>query len=186
MYMAGNSELTVSNCTLKLGYSRANGGAIYASSFKQVTIRNCTFTDNSSTNDGSDLYLSSGITQITTTTLTLTPNPTSIYLVGGTFTATSVSMTNSQTSSTSKIVNYFGSAIYASNMDSFSITNANFTSLNYGGYGGAVYLTDSSTTRTAYASSPVYSITSCIFTSNSAYYGGAIYLDYVTYATITS
>lgn len=53
----------------------------------------------------------------------MTPNPSAIYLVGGTFRANSVTIANSQTTNTLIKENVNGGGIFASNMDSFIATS---------------------------------------------------------------
>ena len=186
IYMAGNSDLTISGSTFKSGSSKSNGGSIYASSFNKITISSSSFTNSASEADGSVFYFNSGTTSITSIIFSLTYNPSAIYLLGGTFAGNQITMTNSIATNTQMNSNYYGSGIFASNMNSFSLSSSTFTSLNYAGYGGAIYISDTSSSRTSYATNPTYSINSWTFTSNSAYYGGAVYVDYVKYASFTS
>ena len=95
-------------------------------------------------------------------------------------------MINSDTSNTQMNSNYYGSGMYVSNMDSFSLSSSSFTSLNYAGNGGVIYISDTTASRTSYTTSPIYTLTSCTFTSNSAYFGGALYIDYTKYTSIVS
>ena len=80
----------------------------------------------------------------------------------------------------------FGAAIYASNLNIFTVKNSNFSDFNHGSVGGVIYISVSSTTRGAIPLNPIYSLESCSFKNNSAYKGGAIYIDYVEYALISS
>ena len=123
VYMAGNSKLTFTTCTFDSSYVNTDGGAIYASGFDEIVISGSSFTSSSALKDGSVLYLSSGKTTISNTVLTVTPNPSAIYLVGGTFKGTSVTIANSQTTNTVIQENVNGGGIFASNMDSFIATS---------------------------------------------------------------
>ena len=186
IYLAGNSNLTISGSKFTSGASMSNGGAIYASSFNSVTILGTSFKSCASGSDGSVFYFNSGITSVSSSSFTLIYNPSAIYLLGGTFTGSQITMTNSDTSNTQMNSNYYGSGMYVSNMNYFSLSSSSFTTLNYAGNGGAIYISDTTALRTSYTTSPIYTLTSCTFTSNSAYFGGALYIDYTKYTSIVS
>ena len=120
--MAGNSDLTISGSTFKSGSSKSNGGSIYASSFNKITISSSSFTNSASEADGSVFYFNSGTTSITSIIFSLTYNPSAIYLLGGTFAGNQITMTNSIATNTQMNSNYYGSGIFASNMNSFFFT----------------------------------------------------------------
>ena len=63
---------------------------------------------------------------------------------------------------------------------------SNFTSLNYGTYGGAIYLLVLNTSNNKKLISPIYVFDSWNFESNSALFGGAVYLQEVEYASFKS
>ena len=164
----------------------SNGGAIYASNFNHVIISDTSFSSCASGSDGSVFYFNSGITSVSSSSFTLIYSPSAIYLLGGTFTGSQITMTNSDTSNNEINSNYYGSGMYVSNMNYFSLSCSSFTSLNYSGYGGAIYISDTLILRTSYTTSPIYTLTSCTFISNSAYFGGALYIDYTKYTSIVS
>lgn len=132
------------------------------------------------------MCLNAGTSVIRNSTFSLTPNPSSIYLVGGNFTGDEIRMFNTITANVSMNMNYYGSGISAMNMNYFRLNNSSFKQLNYGGFGGVIYLTVTAATRIPTPSLPVYVIDSCSFESNSAHFGGAVYLDDVDYAMISS
>lgn len=170
---------------LNKGYARSNGGAIYGSGYKMLTITDCSFNDNNCEQDGSDIWLNSGITLISNSSYLLTPNPSSIYLVGGSFTGQLLQMKNTNSYSGIIYGNNYGSSIYASNMDQFYLNDSSFTNINFGGYGGVLYLAMSLSQSVA-LDSPTYIIENWIFTSNSAYFGGVLYLHNINYILVSS
>lgn len=87
------------------------------------------------------------------------PKTSSIVFDGGSFTGDSITMTNINTSGASPTSGEYGSGIQASNMVLFKLTNSNFTGINYGGYGGAIYLETTLNSRKL-QTSPVYLIKS--------------------------
>lgn len=150
-----------------------------------LKITGCSFNDNNWGQDGSDIWLNSGITLISNSSYFLTPNPSSIYLVGGSFTGNSIQMNNTVSSGGVLNSDYYGSAIYASNMDSFYLNSSCFTNIDFGGYGGVLYLAVSLSPN-AVLTSPAYIVKNWVFNSNSAYYGGVIYLHNINYILISS
>ena len=97
------------------------------------------------------------------------------------FTGSKVTMTNSNTSNTLKTATK-GGGIYSKNSGSFTLSSSTFTSINYAEYGGAVYLDSDS--KTKIPSSASHTLTNVTFTSNSAYQGGALYINEVDYVSI--
>lgn len=187
LYISGNSEVTINGCNFGSTFVTSDGGAIYASGFKTLQILDSTFADHTAKRDGADLYLSSGSTTISNCNFTALPNPSSILVSSGNFTASNLKMENSQTSNTVINEGYLGGAIYAENTESFSLTDSEFSNFNYAEQGGAIFLSFLSALKgSAIPSMPTFVVSSCTFTSNSAVKGGAIYVDNVDYAQISS
>ena len=80
----------------------------------------------------------------------------------------------------------YGAGIYAANMDSFKLDSSNFTNINYGGNGGAIYLSDTTKTRKSIPNSASWTISSWNFVGNSGDNGGAIYIENINYVLIQS
>ena len=187
IYVSGNSEMTLTTNTFTSGYAGVSGGAIYASSFKQITITSWTFTSNVAFNEGSILYLNSGTTVITGSTFNASPNYNAVNIVAGNFTGTTLTFSNSNPSGSSLTQNLQGGGIYASNPATFFLDQSKFENLNYSQFGGAIYLAFSTTNKpSAIPSEPTWNITSSNFTSNSASFGGAVYVDDVDFVRFTS
>ena len=185
IYIAGNSQTFIVNSLFKKGYAKSNGGAIYGSGYKMLSITGWSFDDNNCEQDGSDIWLNSGVTVISNCNYLLTPNPSSLFLSGGSFTGSSLQMENTEYSKGVLYTDYYGSAIYASNMDSFYLNDSSFSLINFGGYGGVLYLAESLSQSVA-LNSPAYTIENWLFDSNSANFGGVIYLHNINYILILS
>ena len=187
IYVAGDSTLNIHSTSFKLGFSASDGGAIYVSGFKELSIINCTFSENNAVRLGSDIYSISGTTKITNSSFMMEPNPTSIYLYDGTFVGKNITIKNLVPNNMALIYESKGGGIYAGDMDSFTLESSMIQNLNFAEKGGALYLEtpDSGKAKTIPAN-PVYSVTSCIFSSNKAYYGGAVYVKNVEYVKFTS
>ena len=65
---------------------------------------------------------------------------------------------------------------------SFRLLNSVFSSLNYAEYGGAIYLDSEASTLIPSVASHI--LTNVTFTNNSAYHGGALYINEVDYISI--
>ena len=100
------------------------------------------------------------------------------------FTVFQISITNIDSSSKIKDAKIYGTGIYATNMNSFSLASSNFTNINYGGNGGAIYLSDTTKTRKSIPDSASCTISSCYFVGNSGYNGGAIFIENIDYSII--
>ena len=186
IYISGNSQATLSTWTFTSWSAGSYGGAIYASGFSTLTINSCSFSESDWDDSGCDLYLNSGKTiKIIRATFEIDQNP-SIYVYGGDFNAEGISMTNSEPSSGFKDSQMYGAGIYAANMDSFKLDSSNFTNINYGGNGGAIYLSDTTKTRKSIPNSASWTISSWNFVGNSGDNGGAIYIENINYVLIQS
>ena len=187
IYMSGNSYLSITGSTFSTSSVGNDGGAIYASGFKTISISSCSFTSTSAQRDGSVIYLNSGTSTISSSNFTVEPGLAPIYTSGGNFTGTNLILNNGNISNTKYDQDVLGGGIYASNSENFQIAASTFNNLNYGGKGGAIYLTATTSMKeSSIPVQPVYTITSSTFNSNSAMYGGAIYADNVDYAQINS
>ena len=69
-------------------------------------------------------------------------------------------------------------------MEIFRLFSSNFTNINYGGNGGAIYLSDIAKTSNFVSNLTVCSIGSCYFVGNSGYNGGAIFIENIDYGII--
>ena len=185
IYVSGNSDLTLNTCNFNGCASKSYGGAIYATGFNSFSASNCQFSKNMCEISGCDLYLNSGVASLINTKVSITSSQTSIYLVSGNFEATNLSMANIQPRIV-KTKNLFGAGIYVLNMNAFTLSNSNFTNLNYAEYGGAIYLLGSTSSSKQVTSSPSWVIKSCTFIGNSAFNGGAIYIDSIDYTVINA
>ena len=179
--MSGNSKITISGSTFTDNYSETTGGSIYLSNYNSISIASSTFQSGVAITDGSEIYSNSGTLSLDTCTFTLTPSKSAISLLSTSFTGNKITMTNSNTSNTSKTATK-GGGIYSKNSGSFTLSSSTFTSINYAEYGGAVYL--DSDTKTAIPSSASHTLKNVTFTSNSAYQGGALYINNVDYVSI--
>jgi predicted outer membrane repeat protein len=185
--VSGDSNVTISSCTFSEGYASSDGGAIFAFGYSSLTITDSTFTSHTAIRYGSDLYLGSGITTITGSNFTITPNPSSIYVSGGKFTASNINVINSDTSNTAIASGIAGGAIYATNTDVFSIISSTFSNINFAELGGAIYMIYLASLKgDSVPDTARFSIASTTFTNNVAVKGGAIYVENVDYAQITS
>ena len=138
-----------------------DGGAIYASGYEKLTLKKCTFTGNSAVRTGSDIYAISGKSEISDTTFTVTPNPSSVYLVDGDFEGSSITIKNSVPGNSAISSEREGGGIYAADMNSFILQSSIFESLNYAGYGGALYISMAEAIKdSTIPTSPTYSVTS--------------------------
>jgi hypothetical protein len=139
-----------------------------------------TFEKNDASDNGCSMYLNSGTTQLTNVTFDVEPNPSPIYISGGNFTATDITIANSET--TNSVINkaVLGGGIHASNLESFVIQTSTFTYLNYAKYGGAIYAVMTSTVKDdTIPDSSTHRIIGSTFTNNKAYSGGAVYVSEV-------
>ena len=188
IYVSGNSDITISETTFKNWYSSVSGGAIYATGFKTFKLTNCNFEGNSCGNTGTDLWIKSGETHIFNSKFMLKAGPSSINLESGEFYGENIVMTTQYQSNVNAKRNYYwmGSGIYGSSMNYFYLHNSSFTSLNYGTYGGAIYLLTLNTSKNKTIINPVYVFDLWNFESNSAFFGGAVYLEEVEYALFKS
>jgi predicted outer membrane repeat protein len=187
IYISGNSDVTINSCTFSEGYASSDGGAIYASGFKLLTIQDSTFTTHTAKRDGSDLYLSSGTTTLSGSNFTIKLNPSSIYVSSGNFTVSNIKVDNSDSSNTEILSGITGGFIYAANTDAFSIAASTFTDINFAERGGAIYISYLASLKGgSIPATPTFSISSSTFTNNVAIKGGAIYVDNVDHAQITT
>ena len=188
IYISGNSDITISDSIFKNWYSSVSGGAIYATGFKTFKLINCNFEGNSCGNTGTDLWIKSGETHILNSKFMLKGGPSSINLESGEFYGENIVMTTQYQRNVNSKRNYYwmGSGIYGSSMNYFYLYNSSFTSLNYGTYGGAIYLLALNTSKNKTIINPVYVFDLWNFESNSALFGGAVYLQEVEYATFKS
>jgi hypothetical protein len=141
IYLSGNSKLFIAGSNFTNRAANSEGGAIYASTFKDIKITDCKFSNNIAETNGWDLYLSTGTTQITDSTFTINPQPSSIYISQGNFTGTGITITNVETGNTKTPVNVYGGGIYGSNINKFVLQASTFTDIDFSYIGGAVYLT---------------------------------------------
>jgi predicted outer membrane repeat protein len=152
-----------------------------------LSITNSNFTSHTAERYGSDIFADSGSTTITGLNFTIIPNPSSIYINGGNFTASDIRVINSETSNTVTTLGVNGGAIYATNTDDFSVTASIFSNINFAELGGAIYMTYLASSKAdSIPDTASFSIASTTFTNNVAIKGGAIYVDNVDYAQITS
>ena len=188
IYISGNSDITISNSIFKNWYSSVSGGAIYATGFKKLKLTSWNFEGNSCENTGTDLWIRSGEIHILNSKFSLKAGPSSINLESGEFYGENIVMTTQYQSNIDVKRKYYwiGSGIYGSSMNYFYLYNSSFTSLNYGTYGGAIYLLVINKSNNKNLINPIYVFDSWIFDSNSALFGGAVYLQEVEYATFKS
>ena len=185
IYISGNSILNIADCSFSNSIVQNEGGAIYASGFKYLGITNSNFSTNTASK-GKMIYLSSGSTNITSTNFTISANPTAITIISGEFSASQIVVKNTDTNSTNYNGDYYGGAIYATNMLSFTLTDSTFANINYAEKGGAVYLTMVKALLETNLTEPRYWISSWNFTSNSALYGGAVYINNIDYVKFSN
>ena len=187
VYMSGNSAMTITGSSFIGGYANINGGAIYASSFKTLSITNWNFVGNVAYDSGSVLFLVSGTISFDFSNVTTTPKYNAINIVGGNFTSTKAKYSIGVAFNIEIDNQILGGAIYVSNPESFSVTENTFTDLDYAYQGGAIYMTMSSTARSSgIPNSPVCIIQSSSFISNTAKFGGAVYVSGVNYVQISN
>ena len=186
IYLSGSSDLIVNTCTFNNGYVIKRGGSIYAFGFNSVSITNCSFVNSFSEGDCSDIFLDSGTTDIQNSSFSIYPGPTSIYISSGNFTATSLVFNNSHPEFNAIFSSTNGAAIFSENMENFTILSSNFINLNFATAGGAIYLAINTKTRKTGLTNPIFIISSWTFKNNTSKNGGAIYFDYVEYASVTS
>ena len=187
IYLSGNSEMTLTTITFTSGYASLSGGAIYASSFNMITIASWTFTSNVAYNQGSILYLNSGDTTISNSTFNASPNYNAVYVVGGNFTGSNLIFNNGDTSSSTTTADIEGGGIYVSNPTTFFLDGSKFENLNYAHYGGAIFMKFSASVKpSSIPIEPTWNIVSWNFTSNSAPFGGAVYVSDVDYVRFYS
>ena len=188
IYISGNSDITISDTIFKNWYSSISGGAVYATGFKAFKLNNWNFEGNSWGSAGTDLWIKSGESHILNSKFLLTAGPPSISLEGGEFYGENIAMTNINPNNINFKRNYYWmvSGIYGISMNYFYLYNSSFTSLNYGTYGGAIYLLVLNTSNNKKLISPIYVFDSWNFESNSALFGGAVYLQEVEYASFKS
>ena len=184
IYISGNSIAILSNWSFISWASGSYGGAIYASGFSSLEVTNCNFGNNNCKIQGWDLYLNYGKTILITEVVFLVNLYQSVYIYGGYITVFQISITNIDSSSKIKDAKIYGTGIYATNMNSFSLASSNFTNINYGGNGGAIYLSDTTKTRKSIPDSASCTISSCYFVGNSGYNGGAIFIENIDYSII--
>ena len=184
IYISGNSIATLNNWSFISWASGSYGGAIYASGFSSLVVSNCNFRNNNCKIQGWDLYLNYGKTILISEVKFLVNLYQSVYIYGGYITVFQISITNTDSSSKIKDSKIYGTGIYATNMNSFSLASSNFTNINYGGNGGAIYLSDTTKTRKSIPDSASCTISSCYFVGNSGYNGGAIFIENIDYAII--
>ena len=184
IYISGNSIVTLSSWTFAYWTSGLNGGAIYASGFISLKIINCKFMNNNCKNQGWDLYLIYGKTVQLEVSTFLINSYQSVYFNGGNIKISQISITN--INSLTKMIDskLYGTGIYGINMNSFSLATSNFTYINYGGNGWAIYLLDTTYTRKSIPVSASCTITSSYFVGNSGENGGAIFIENIDYAII--
>jgi predicted outer membrane repeat protein len=183
IYMSGNSDIQVSSCTFTENYSETQGGSIYLSNYNTFVLQSSNFTQGIAKTGGSEIYSSSGTISISDCKFTLTPTKVAIYFLSTSFTGSTITMTNSNTTNTAKTATN-GGGIYSKNSGSFVLTDSTFTSINYAEYGGSMYL--ESDTQSSIPTEASHSITNVTFSSNSAYHGGALYIKEIDYLSISN
>lgn len=146
-------------------------------------MTNSNFTQGIARSGGSEIYSSSGTLTISGCKFTLTPTKVAVYLLSTSFSGSTITMTNSETSNTSKTATY-GGGLYSKNSGNFALKDSTFTSINYAEFGGAVYL--ESDTQSSIPTTASHSITNVTFSSNSAYHGGALYVKEIDYLSISN
>ena len=187
IYLVGDSTLNLQSTNFERGYATSDGGAIYVSGFKELSVLNCIFSNNTAAKLGSSIYSTSGKTKITKSSFQMHPGHTSIYLDDGTFVGKNITIKNLVPNNMDLIYEVKGGGIYAGDMDSFTLESSMIQNLNFAEKGGALYLETSDASKAkAIPANPVYSVTSWIFSSNKAYYGGAVYIKNVEYVKFTS
>ena len=186
IYLSGTSNLTLTSWTFTNGYVIKRGGAIYAFGFASVIISQWNFMNNFSEGDSSDWYLDSGTTYISSSTFSIYPGPSSIYVSSGNFSGYDLQFTNLHPEFSSIYESTNGAAIFSENMEKFSIQSSKFTSLNFANAGGAIYLAVNTKTRNTGLTIPIFVISSWTFKNNTSKNGGAIYFDNVDYASVIS
>ena len=187
IYLVGDSTLTLQSTNFKRGYTTSDGGAIYISGFKEFSVLNCSLFNNTAVKLGSSIYSASGKTKITNSSFQIHPGHTPIYLYDGTFVGKNITINNLVPTNMALIYEIKGGGIYAGDMDSFTLESSMIQNLNFAEKGGALYLetSDAGKAKTI-PTNPVYSVSSCTFSSNKAHYGGAVYINNVEYVKFTS
>ena len=139
IYVSGTATLTITDNNFNYGYVMSQGGVIYGFGFNKIVIINCTFNDNYSEGDSSDLYLDSGTAEMTRTNFYLLPRPSSIFVSTENFSATLLTFSNDYPELNEFYESTNGDAIFAENMEKWTIQSSNITNLNYSYFGGAIY-----------------------------------------------
>jgi hypothetical protein len=91
---------------------------------------------------------------------------------------------NADTSNNNFLTN-FGGGIYAQNSGTFTLKSSTFSNLNHARSGGGVALGITQSEKpTIIPSNPTHEIENCTFTSNTANFGGGLYILDVDYLQI--
>ena len=187
IYVSGNSDVTISDSNFKNWYASISGGAIFAAGFQTFTLTNWNFEGNSWSTTGTDLWFKSGESHISNANFKLIAGPPSISLEGGKFYGININMSNLYPNNIVERNYYWmGPGIFGTSMNYFYLFNSSLSNLNYGTYGGAIYILVAASQNNIIPQNPTYIFDTCTFTSNSGIYGGAVYLEEVEYVSFNS
>jgi len=162
-----------------VGYSLSDGGGMLAEN-SEIQMSDCIFENNYAGNDGGGLALINSIFKIKRCSF---ESNRSTYEGGGMYivAAGAGSLIDSSYFSNNLTLMFGGGFAIEQNSDSLTISNTRFTgnyttvSLGNVGGGGGLYS----------ASQTPLTISKCVFDSNKAFYGGALYLDDGSLSTIS-
>ena len=191
IYMIGTSRSDAYAVTFSGAEASNNGGVIFADTNREVIINNWHFSK-SAAPIGSYIFIQDGNVQISNSNFLLSSTITPIRMEKGHLSLQNTNFIKDTSTDydaePGDITGIEGGIIYGSNLQYLNIANTKFEGMTTANKGGVLYLTSiiSSSKTTARDGDNEMLIQNWSFTSNSAKYGGAIYIENISYLDIES